>query len=208
VGGSSGQSANPSLKPEVGMGNDIGIEWEPIRGLNLGVRGFYNVIDDAIVDNAGSPTQSFNAGTTIAKGIEIDLKHHLNESMEYFTNFTYNDTKVEDSKDVKNDDSDIPFVPRYMANIGITSFLPFDITASAYLQRVGSYYSTTDKTSRVKYGNYHTLNAKLQKNLIRNRDYSLSALLELNNLGDVHHPLPWDFENTGFNAHGSIALSF
>lgn len=208
VGGSSGQSANPSLKPELGMGNDIGVEYEPIKGLNLGVRGFYNVIDDAIVDNAGSPTQSFNAGTTTAQGIEIDLKHHLDESMEYFINFTYNDTKVEDSKDIKNDGSNIPFVPQYMANIGITAFLPFDITASAYLQQVGSYYSTTDQTSRVKYGNYHTLNAKLQKNLIRNRDYSLNTLLELNNLGGVHHSLPWDFENTGFNAHGSIALSF
>lgn len=208
VGGSSGQSANPSLKPEEGMGNDIGIEWEPLSALHLGLRAFYNIINDAIVDNAGSPTQSFNAGTTTAQGLEIDLSHQYSDTIDYFANFTYNDTKVEDPQNVANDGSNIPFVPRYIANVGVTAFLPFDITASGYVQRVGSYYSTTDQTSRTKYGNYHTLNAKLQKNLIRNRDYSLNALIELNNLGGIHHPLPWDFENTGFNAHGTIALSF
>lgn len=208
VGGSSGQSANPSLKPETGMGNDIGAEWEPINTLHLGIRAFYNVIDDAIVDNAGSPTQSFNAGTTSAKGLEIEFSHHYSDEIDYFANFTYNDTLVEDPKNSVNDGSDIPFVPLYIANIGGTAFLPFDIIASAYVQRVGSYYSTTDQTTRIKYGNYHTLNAKFQKNLIRNRDYSLSALLELNNLTEVHHTLPWDFENTGFNAHGTLALSF
>ncbi len=208
----SGQIANSSLQSELGMGNDIGFEWHPTHQWTIGARAFYNTIDNAIVDSvissSPSQTQSFNAGSTTAKGIEIDMEHHVDDAMEYFANFTFTDTTIEDSQNSANDGSNIPFVPKYMANIGITAFLPFEITASAYLQRVGKYYDSASKTDRKGYGDYHTLNAKLQKNLIRNRDYSLSALLELNNLGGEHHPLPWDFENSGFNAQGTIALTF
>lgn len=210
VGGMSGHIANPALKPELGMGNDTGIEYHPSEKIRIGARVFYNIIDDAIVDNviSSSQTQSFNAGKTVAKGIELDFNHQMDDVFNYFANITYNDTKVEDSKTDDNDGSEIPFAPNYVANIGINAFLPWDLTTSLYIQRVGKYYEQTSKISRSEFGNYHVINAKLQKNILRNRDYSINALLELNNIADRRYSMPWGFVDPGFNGYASVAISF
>lgn len=210
VGGMSGQIANPSLKPELGMGNDIGIEYHPTEKMSLGTRVFYNIIDDAIVDNTISPTQtqSFNAGKTVAQGIELDFKHHMDDTLDYFANITYNDTKVKDSKTHDNDGNEIPFVPYYVANIGVTAFLPLDFTTTLSIQRVGKYYDSSAKSSRSEFGNYNLINAKLQKNILRNRDYSINALLELNNIADQRYTMPWGFVDPGFNGYASVAVTF
>ncbi|HZF70422.1 TonB-dependent receptor plug domain-containing protein [Sulfuricurvum sp.] len=208
----SGQLPNGSLQSELGLGNDIGVEWHPHPALTVGVRAFYNQIDDAIVDNVvntvPSQTQSFNAGKTVAKGVEIDLQSGHTETLEYFANFTYTDTNVQDSSNSDSDGSNIPFVPRYVGNIGMTTFLPWDITASGYFQRVGKYYDSTSKTSRSEFGNYHVFNAKLQKNIFRNSDYSINTLLDLNNITDRRYSMPWGFVDPGFNAFASVAITF
>lgn len=208
----SGQFPNSSLQSELGMGNDIGVEWHPNTSLTIGVRAFYNQITDAIVDSvissSPSQTQSFNAGKTVSKGIEIDLQNHHSDTIDSFANFTYTDTNVQDSQNSDSDGSDIPFVPRYIANIGITAFLPWDVTASGYVQRVGKYYDSTSKISRSAFGDYHIINAKLQKNILRNRDYSINALIELNNIADRRYSMPWGFVDPGFNGYASVAISF
>lgn len=208
----SGQLPNSSLQSELGLGNDIGVEWHPDERMTIGIRGFYNQITDAIVDNvasvAPSQTQSFNAGKTVAKGVEIEMQHNYSDALHYFANFTYTDSHVQDSKNSDSDGTKIPFVPSYVANAGLTVFLGWDITASGYLQQVGHYYDSTSKTSRNLFGSYHVVNAKLQKNILRNNDYSINALVELNNIADRRYSLPWGFIDPGFNGYGSIAISF
>lgn len=208
----SGQLPNSSLRSEMGMGNDIGFEYRPDLATVIGVRAFYNMIDDAIVDNvvnaSPSQSQSFNAGKAIARGVEIDFQNRSSEWMQYFANITFNDTRIEDPANANTDGSEIPFVPSYVANVGVTALLPFTITGSGYVQRVGTYYDSTSKTGRHEFGNYTLLNARLQKNLRRSTDYSLNALVDLNNLTDEKFAMPWGFVDPGFNAMASLQVSF
>lgn len=208
----SGQIANPSLQSELGSGNDIGIEWHPTQQWNLGMRLFYNLIDDAIVDSvvstSPSQSQSFNAGSAESRGIELDISHHVDETLEYFANVTLSDTRIKDSKNSANNGSDIPFVPDYVANIGVSASTLWDISGSLYCQRVGKYYDSASKTDRIQYGNYTLLNAKLQKNILRNERYSISTLIDLNNITDKRYVMPWGFSDPGFNATANLVITF
>ena len=52
--------------------------------------------------------------------------------------------------DKDQDGSNVPFVPNYMANLGVTFSLPCDITISPYVRFVGSYYdSTSEKRAEI-----------------------------------------------------------
>jgi len=208
----SGQLSNASLQSEFGMGNDIGFQWHANEHLQYGMRFFYNKIKDAIVDSviktSPSQSQSFNAGQTVARGVELDMKHRVEETWEYFANFTYTNTHVEESQHSDSDGAAIPFVPNYVANIGITTLLPWEVTSSGYIQYVGKYYDSTAKSSRSEFGNYPLINAKLQKNILRNSEYSINALVELNNIADRRYVMPWGFIDPGFNAYASVLVTF
>ena len=202
----SGQIANPDLNSESGFGSDMGLDYEPREGLAIGLRAFYNRVEDAIVDNVvsvtHSQTQSINAGETTAKGIELDLKGRSSESQEWFSNLTYTDTEVTSSR------TEITFVPELVVNAGFTSKLPWDITVSPYYQWVGPYYDSTSRSSRKAFGKYSVVNLNLQKLLRRNRNYSTNILLELNNIGDRNYKMPWDFIDPGFNGYLSIQMTY
>jgi outer membrane receptor protein involved in Fe transport len=208
----SGQLPNPSLDPESGIGNDFGIDYHPIPSFDLGVRGFYNKISDAIVDNvvslSPSQTMSINAGKAVAMGVEIDLRDRSSEKVEWFANLTYSNTKIENPADSDSDGTDITFVPDYVFNAGLTSKLPWDVTLSPYYQWLGSYYDSTSKSSRSAFGSYGIVNIKLQKNLKRSRDYSANFLLELNNVTDKQYDMPWDFIDPGFNGYAAVQVIY
>ena len=66
VAGKNGQLPNTNRKPESGIGSDLGLDIRPMKNMVIGVRGFYNEVDDAIVENRvsenPSQSQSVNAG--------------------------------------------------------------------------------------------------------------------------------------------------
>jgi outer membrane receptor protein involved in Fe transport len=208
----SGQLPNPSLDPESGIGNDFGIDYHPTPSINIGVRGFYNKISDAIVDNvvslSPSQTMSINAGKAVAMGIEIDFHDRSYEKVEWFTNLTYSDTEIDNPADSDSDAADITFVPEYVFNAGLTSKLPWDVTLSPYYQWVGTYYDSTSKSTRSAFGRYGIFNIKLQKTLKRSRDYSANFLLELNNVTDKQYDMPWNFADPGFNGYAAFQIIY
>ncbi|MDX1294791.1 MAG: TonB-dependent receptor, partial [Sulfurimonadaceae bacterium] len=148
--GDSGQLPNPNLDPEEGVATDIGFDYTPVKGFVIGVRAFYNVVEDAIVDNVvsvvPSQTQSINAGETVAAGVELDVHNRSSQELEWFANVTYTATEVKNSADADNDGTDITFVPDYVVNAGLTARLPWEITVSPYYQWVGTYYDSTSKS--------------------------------------------------------------
>jgi outer membrane receptor protein involved in Fe transport len=208
----SGQLPNPSLDPESGIGTDFGIDYHPTPNFDIGVRGFYNRISDAIVDNVVSlsPSQSMsiNAGNAVAMGIEIDLHDRRFNKIEWFANLTYSDTRIENRTDSDSDGTDITFVPDYVFNAGLTSKTTWDLTLSPYYQWVGSYYDSTSKSTRSTFGSYGIFNIKLQKILIRSRNYSANLLIDLNNVTDKQFEMPWDFTDPGFNGYAGIQIIF
>ncbi len=212
VAGQNGQLPSLDLKPEKGIGSDLGLDLHPFDTMTIGIRGFYNLINDAIVENVVSATpsqsRSINAGNTFSYGIELNVDHRLAEYLRWFANFTYTTTRVENPLVPDQNGSDISFVPDYIANAGITTRLPFGITVSPYLHMIGDYYDSTSKSGRKKFGSYQVINIKGQKSLFKNAEYSLNASLDLNNILDRRYEMPWQFRDPGFNAFGSLELTF
>jgi iron complex outermembrane recepter protein len=212
VAGKDGQLPNLNLRPENGIGTDLGFDLRPLDNLSFGIRGFYNQINDAIVENVinvtPSQTKSVNAGNAYSFGFELNVEQRFAEYLRWFANFTYTVTGIDNSQDSDQDGADIPLVPDYMANVGINARLPFDISISPYLHIIGSYYDSTSKSSRRKLGRYQILNIRAQKVLYKGAGYSVNAALDLNNLFDKRYEMPWEFRDTGFNAFGSLELKF
>jgi iron complex outermembrane recepter protein len=212
VAGMNGQLPNPDLDPESGIGYDLGVEITPLENLYVGIRGFYNVVDDAIVENRvsedPSQSQSVNAGEAKSIGVEIEIKHYLNKYVSWFANYTYTDTELENDVDPDQDGSDVTFVPDYVANVGITANLPYDITLSPYLHAVGEYYDSTSKSGRKEFGPYEIVNINARAVLLTTKAYQANLLIDLNNITDKKYEMPWQFEDPGFNAHASIEVVF
>jgi iron complex outermembrane recepter protein len=210
--GKNGQLPNPDLDPESGIAYDAGMDFEPTKNLKLGIRGFLNKVDDAIVENVvsanPSQTKSINAGEATSYGVEITIDHKLTESLKWFANMTYTSTEVKNSLDPDQDGSDLSFSPDYLANLGVSATLPYKFTISPYLQWVGNYYDSTSISGRSKFGSYAVLNLKIEKTVYTTPGYELVATLDLNNLTDNKYEMPWQFQDPGFNAFASLELRF
>lgn len=208
----SGQLANPSLKPESGLGIDAGFELLPTKRLSIGARLFYNEVTDAIVESvvsvAPSRTKASNAGSVKAKGVELDIKNRLENGSDMFANVTYTDSKVSNPIAADEDGTHTPFVPNIVANAGITAPLWLGVSGTASLQYVGEYFDSTSKSGRSAFGSYATANLKLQKNIAREKGYSVNGYLELNNITNQKVKLPWDFKDTGFNWYAAVGVVF
>ncbi|MDH7500524.1 MAG: TonB-dependent receptor, partial [candidate division NC10 bacterium] len=155
VPGMHGQLPNPDLDPEEGIGFDVGADSRiggRLGALSFGFRGFYNKVDDAIVENRvsldPSQTRSVNAGKAISYGVELEVNHRFNKYLSWFGNVTFTETKIENSVDSDQDGSDVPFVPRYVANLGVAVNLPWGTTVAPYVHAVGRYYDSSSKSGR------------------------------------------------------------
>lgn len=204
VPGRNGQLPNPGLKPEKGYSFDIGFDYWVMNNLNLNFRGFYHITKDTIVENVisqdPSQTQSVNAGKAYTKGVEFEAQYFVSDRIKTFANLTLTDTEVKNSIDRAQDGSDIPFVPNLIFNLGATAQLPYGFSISPYIQYVGRYYDSTDRTNRREFGEYATVNLNLKKELFRTEKYYSNLILELNNLFNKKYEMPWQFQDPGFNA--------
>ncbi|MEP9410425.1 MAG: TonB-dependent receptor [Candidatus Brocadia sp.] len=212
VPGKNGQLPNPSLKPEKGLGFDIGSDVRLTSNLLLGVRGFYNTIDNAIVENVvsnnPSQSQSVNAGKSRAYGLEIEGEYQINSVFKCFANSTITQTDVENNVDADRDNSNVPFVPDVIANLGISASLPYEVTISPYFQYVDRYYDSSSKSGRSTFGEYGVVNVKARKQLYNNRDFTADLVVDVNNMLNKKFEMPWQFQDPGFNTLASIVATF
>ena len=212
VPGMNGQLPNPNLKPESGVGFDGGINYSPLKNLITGVRGFYTVVDDAIVENRvslnPSQSQSVNAGKATSYGIELEVKQILTQYLQWFANYTYTWTTLKNGVDPDQDGTNLSFVPNYVVNAGFTLSLPKDIFCSPYLHAVGSYYDSTSNSGRLRFGPYQTVNVNLRKAFITGPHQSFNLTVDLNNLTNQKYEMPWQFQNTGFTMFVGLEARF
>lgn len=87
--------ANAALSPERLRGIEAGIDLHPVRGLDLGVTGFYNRLGDAIANITISPTlrRRGNVNAIEAKGVEATLTWHTGAVM-LSGSYALSDSKV------------------------------------------------------------------------------------------------------------------
>ena len=212
VSGRNGQLPNPALKPEKGLGSDLGFEYRTDSGFAIGMRVFLNRIDDAIIDNVvsllPSQSQSVNAGQARSQGGEVTLEQTVGPGFAWFANLTVTDSEVTNSLDADQDGTAIPFVPTYVVNVGVTARLPYGIVASPRVQMVGDYYDSTSRGGRRRFGSYEVVNLRLQGVVLKRPGYTLNGTLDLNNLFNRRYEMPWQFRDPGFNASVGLNLVF
>ena len=210
--GRDGQLPNRDLRPEKGIGADLGLDFHPTESLSLTLRAFSNRVDDAIVDNVVSTTpsqvRSINAGRSLSRGFEVAVEQSLGESYRWFGNLTCTHAELRNALDPDQDGASTPFVPSYVANLGATLGLPFGITVSPYLQAIGRYFDSSSLGTRRAFGRYRRANLKGQASLSRNDRWAMSLILELNNLTNRKTEMPWQFQDPGFNFQISPQVVF
>jgi outer membrane receptor protein involved in Fe transport len=208
--GRNGQLPNPDLRPESGIGGDLGLDLSVQKRLQASVRGFLNRIDDVIVDNVvsenPSQTRSVNAGDATSYGVEVALEQALSRRVSWFANATYTHSRIRNPIDPTQDGAEIPFVPDWMANVGATLILPHGFTVSPYLRAVGTYYDSTSLSERQSFGEYVVPALRLQAAVAAGARGEVVFALDLNNLVDDRYAMPWQFRDPGFNALASVAL--
>lgn len=210
--GRNGQLPNPSLKPESGVGSDFGVDYAVTERATLGVRGFYNTITDAIVENvvSNSPSQSksVNAGDARSYGFELVYDHYINDNVHFFTNLTRTASRIRNPLDKDQDGAAIPFVPGYAANAGLELNVTRSFKVTPYLHAAGEYYDSTSKSGRSAFGPYQIVNVKFEKTLHRTDSGTTVLFADLNNITNRRYLMPWQFRDPGFNVMGGLDFRF
>jgi outer membrane receptor protein involved in Fe transport len=210
--GRNGQLPNPDLRSESGIGSDFGADARPWKGAVIGVRAFYNRINDAIVDNAVSanPSQtiSVNAGNAHSYGFEIPYDQDVTDGIHLFANVTRTATGIENPLDRDQNGAAITFVPDYVANAGVQFRLRNGLSISPSLHAVGTYYDSTSLSGRGQFGPYQILNVRVEKALFRTDDRAVVLFTDLNNLTNRRYKMPWQFRDPGFNVFGGLDFRF
>ncbi|MBN8704856.1 MAG: TonB-dependent receptor [Bacteroidetes bacterium] len=209
---SNGILPNPTLKPESGISMDFGFNFQFAQGGIFSLRGFYTRISNAIVENVviekPSRSRGINAGTTVLLGAEADGSYLIVDLISIFGNVTYTPTRIENSADKDQDGSNVPFVPDYTANTGMTFFLPYEIKISPYLHASGKIYDGTSKSSRKSYDQGILLNLNATGSVYQSDLFSLETFANFYNLTDNRFEMPWGFQDPGFSWTGGMRISF
>jgi outer membrane receptor for ferrienterochelin and colicin len=210
VAGENGQLPNSSLKPESGLGADLGVEAHPWHRATAGIRGFLNQAKDAIIDvsvsNDPSQSQAINAGRTRTLGLELSLEQRFLEHSSAFGNATFVRSRISDSPDSSQNGAQVPFVPNWVANAGVATELPEQVTLAGYLNLVGTFYDSSSKTSRQEFGKFVYPSARVQKR-IPMHDFDIDFIVTLNNLLNKKYDLPWQFRDPGFNGMATVQVT-
>jgi iron complex outermembrane recepter protein len=210
--GRNGQLPNASLTPESGVGSDFGIDIAVTPRATIGLRGFYNRVSDAIVDNVvsqtPSQTQSVNAGTASTYGFEVVYDQRVAERLHAFANATRTATHLENPLDQDQNGSELSFVPSYVINAGLTWDATPMLRLSPYLHAVGTYYDSTSMSGRSSFGPYQIVNLKVETSLTAPDRRAVVLFADVNNLTNRRYVMPWQFRDPGINVLAGLDLRF
>ena len=208
----SGHLPNPDIDPESGIGLDIGGDMVVREGLSIGARGFYIALDDQIVQievpATGSLSQDINAGKTTTLGLEAEVTHYINETINWFGNYTYTTTDIENDTDPDKDGASMNFVPDHVVNAGVRLRLPQDIRAVVTLQYYSGINVNISNAAPGELDGYAIINARLEKSFVTRDGLDVALYLEPYNLANNDFELPWGFQDPGFSTMGGLTIGF
>lgn len=210
--GRNGQLPNPDLKPEKGFGADIGMELKLPANLKISARGFYTILDDAIVDNVvsqnPSQTKSINSGSARSAGGELEISQQFNASLSWFVNGTYMKTNNQNESNKNENDVEIPFSPRFIANIGIKLNTSTGLTLAMSTNYNDGFYDGTSRIGRNWFKPGFIINAYIAQRITDLESYEVECFSQLNNITDNNFEMPWQFKNPGFSGMIGIRVKF
>ena len=210
----SGHLPNPDIKPESGTNIDAGVNLRPMEGVQVGLRGFNIVIDDQIVQRVvpvdpDDPAQSqdINAGNTTTQGLELEVSHRLDETVEWFANYTYTNAEVKEHLDENQVGAKINFVPENAIGAGVHLTFSQGLRATVTVQSYSGIYQDINKDAEPLDG-YILVNARLEQRVRTQDGYDLSLYLEPYNITNQAFEMPWQFADPGFSVNGGLMVSF
>jgi outer membrane receptor for ferrienterochelin and colicin len=211
VPGRDGQLPNHDLKPEKGFGTDAGIDFTFQENFKIGIRGFYTVLHDGIVDNVvsqnPSQTQSINTQST-ATGGEIEVTQRISSMLSWYINGTYMSSNIKDRLNTDQNDVEIPFSPNFVANVGGNLHLTSGFTFSPSVNYNSGFYDGISKSGRIKYVPGVVLNTWLSQQIIKSDSYLLECYAQFYNITNNDYSMPWQFKNPGFSGMIGIKVTF
>lgn len=208
-----GQLPNHDLKPEQGIGADIGIDAELPGNLSVSARGFLNSINDAIIDYVvsliPSQTRSVNvSGKTVARGFEFGVKQKVESCFDWFANITYTKSEIKDNYDPDQNGVEIPFVPAVMGNAGVTFTIPYDIEIRPWAHFGGKIYDSNSRKGRNSYDSGVLLNVIITKQFTLPEGKILEGIVRFYNVTDNKFKMPWQFIDPGFSMTAGCRFGF
>jgi outer membrane receptor protein involved in Fe transport len=211
VQGRNGQLPNPDLRPESGLGADIGSNADLLQNMQISVRGFYILVDDAIVENRisedPSQSQSINAGQTSSSGFEVEINQHIKTIFNWYANYTFMKTQVKNDL-VELSGSTVPFAPEHIANAGFTLSTRFGLQISPALNYNSGYYDSSNPADRKEFVPGLLLNTFISQKVVKQKHVKMEIFIKAYNLTDNCYEMPWQFKNTGLSVMGGFNLSF
>ncbi len=212
IAGHDGQLPNPNLKPESGVGVDAGMDFSLSGGFKAGVRGFYTRIREAIVDivvsRNPSQAQSINTGFSSSSGFEIEVSQRVNESLSWFANGTVLLTNIRNDLDPDQNHVEIPFSPKFVANLGVNWRAPFGLMLAPALNYNDGFYDGTSRTRRAFFKPGFVFNLYAVQLLATGGSFKLECFAQLYNITHNRFEMPWQFQNPGFSGMGGIKVTF
>lgn len=211
VPGRNGQLPNPDLKPESGLGADLGTNIYPTDEMQISLRAFYLLVDDAIVENVvsedPSQSQSINAGQTSSTGFEVELSQQLNPHFRWYANYTYMNSEVTNDL-TELDGATVPFAPEHIANAGFTYHSKFGLKVTPAFNYNGGYFDSTSPTDRNEFVPGVLLNLFVSQEVVNQPGFRLGLFAKAYNLTDNRYEMPWGFQNTGLAVMGGFKVTF
>ncbi|NWJ52390.1 MAG: TonB-dependent receptor [Bacteroidetes bacterium] len=209
--GRNGQLPNPDLKPENGIGLDGGIDFNLPVNFKLGIRGFYTILQDGIVDNVvnqnPSQSQSINTEST-SKGVEIELTQRINSIISWYVNGTYMTSNIKNKLNADLNSVEIPFSPNHIVNIGASVSTLLGLTVTPSLNYNGGFYDGISKSSRIWYSPGTVINIYIAQRLAKNDLFVLDCFAQLYNITNNNYDLPWQFKNPGSSGMFGLKVTF
>jgi iron complex outermembrane recepter protein len=175
--------SNPALKPETSVSYDVGVEQSTPRNGLLKAYLFATSIEDMIstrdLNSAGSIKKRINVGKARSRGLELALAQPLPYNLKLTANYTLLQTKVlENDYEPTSVGKQLPYVPRWMANLGIAydDTVLFAVLNYQYMAKRYFNSSNNDTETGVPgaYDPYSLVNAKLGYRMTKNLDVSLA----------------------------------
>ncbi|MCX6554667.1 MAG: TonB-dependent receptor [Candidatus Aminicenantes bacterium] len=212
VPGHDGQLPNPNLKPESGVSADAGIDFTISTGFKVGIRGFHTRIRDALVDivvsRNPSQTQSINTGSSASSGFEIEVSRRINGLLSWFANGTFLQTNIKNDLDPNQNGVEIPFSPKFVANLGVNWQTPFGLVLAPALNYNDGFYDGTSKTWRRFFKPGVVLNLHAAQLLAKGDSFTLECFAQFYNITNNKFEMPWQFKNPGFSGMVGIKVTF
>ena len=209
--GKNGQLPNPNLKPESGIGVDLGTDIKVLSTVSFGLRAFMLTVNDAIIDNVvsvnPSQSQSINAGKSHSSGFEIEASQQLSSTIAWFANYTYLNTSIDNSSNVDQGGTEIPFAPANIANIGFDLSFDFGLQLHPYVNYSSDFYDSNSKSGRKAFTQGAIVNLSATQTIAKGEGYSTVLFLLVSNLTDNQYEMPWQFKNTGIGITGGLKVT-